>query len=117
MREIIQDLVDAEAQASRIVQAAREEADRLVAEAQKRAQERVGQARAEARVQAEKIIQAAVEEAQQLKRQRLAQAEVEIRERVRLDAATRTAIARAVVRAVCGQPGDPRPTEREHAGG
>ncbi|MFI5105386.1 MAG: phosphoribosylformylglycinamidine cyclo-ligase, partial [Terriglobales bacterium] len=46
-----------EGEAKRVVQAAREQAERCVAEAQERAQEVLARARAETRVQAEKIIE------------------------------------------------------------
>jgi vacuolar-type H+-ATPase subunit H len=106
MREIIQSLVAAEAEAQRIVQSGQEEAERLLAEAEKRAQTILSTARSEARLEGERLVRAAVEESQESKRQQLQKARAEIQERVQLDAPTREALIQAVVGFVCSGPSE-----------
>jgi vacuolar-type H+-ATPase subunit H len=102
MRELIQELVQTEAEARRMVEAARIEAERLVADAHKQVQALSARVRAESRVEAEKLIDAAVRQAQAEKSQRVLKAEAEIKQSVRLDVAIQEEIAEAVVRCICG---------------
>ena len=102
MRELIQELVQTEAEARRMVEAARIQAERLVADAQKQVQALSARVRAESRVEAEKLIDAAVRQAQAEKSQRVLKAEAEIKQSVRLDVAIQEEIAEAVVRCICG---------------
>jgi cell division septum initiation protein DivIVA len=103
MREVIQQLVAAEAEAQRIVQAAHAEADRILVETQRQAQECVARGREETRVTAELLIAAALAEAGRDKQVRLAQAGHEIEAQVRLDDSTQEQIIAEIVRCVtCG---------------
>ena len=89
MRDVIQGLVAAEAEAKQLIQSARDEAGRVVQEAQKRAQDLAARMRAETRADVEKILQGAVAEAQGIKEQRLLKARSEIAGRMQLDAGQR----------------------------
>jgi vacuolar-type H+-ATPase subunit H len=104
MHEVIQGLIEAEGEARAIVQRARAEADRLVADAQQRAHDGGVRARQETRAQAAETIETAVEGAGQEKCKRLEQARAEIQCQVQMTEARRDRLADAVVRCVCGQP-------------
>ena len=103
MRDVIQSMVQAEAEAKRIVAAAEAEAERIVAEARKTAQPIVEQARARTREEAGRIVEAAAREAEREKKERLAAATAQIDAQVRLDDSLRRAAVEAVVKAVCGK--------------
>jgi vacuolar-type H+-ATPase subunit H len=102
MRDVIQGLLETESQAKQMVQSAREEAERLIADAQKRAQGLLAQTRAETRAQAETIVESAVNQAQAEKKQRLEKATEQVGTTVQLDPATKDQIVRAVVDSICG---------------
>lgn len=111
MREVIQGLLEAEGEARRIVQSAREAAVELVAEAMKCARESVEQARHAARAEAAQAILTAVQAAQKERQQRLQNAKVEIERQVCMDEATCSRLADAVVRCICEPT---RPAEAPH---
>ena len=100
MRELIQRLVETEAEAKAIVEGARVEAARLIEAAKNEAQGLTAAARRDAGDKAEAIIHAAMEEALLEKQQRLAQAKADIESRVRLDDSTKGRLINAVVRCV-----------------
>ncbi len=87
-----------------MVQTARAEAERILAEARKNGQEMVEQAGHEARVEAEKIVNAAVEEAEAEKEANLAVIRAEIENSIHLDPESSRQAVEGVVRCVCGLP-------------
>jgi len=104
MRDVIQKVIATEAEAKSMVEAARTEAGRITAEAQKQAETLIGRARQEARVEMEKILATALQEAEREKQELLARATVEMESQIRFDQGTRERAAKAVLRCVCGQP-------------
>lgn len=103
MREVIQTVLEAEAEARRMVEAGRGEGACIVSEAQRQAEELLAQAGRQARMEAEGIVAAAVQVAEREKRDRLARAARDIEAEVRLDETTRVRAVEAVVRCVCGR--------------
>ena len=104
MREVIQKVIAAEAEAKSIREAAHTEAERILAEARQHAREITEAARKEARLAAEQRLEAGDREAQEQKPERLAQATAEIETHVSLDDSERQRAAEAAVRCVCGLP-------------
>ena len=104
MREVIQKVIAAEAEAKHIREAAHTEAERILAEARQRALETTEAARKEARLAAEQRLEAGDREALAQKTDRLARATAEIETHVRLDDSERQRAAEAAVRCVCGLP-------------
>jgi len=104
MRDVIQKVIATEAEAKSMVETARIEAGRIIAEAQKQAETLVGRARQEARVETERILAVVLQEAEQEKKERLARARLEMESELRFDENTRERAAKAVLRCVCGQP-------------
>lgn len=102
MRDVIQKVIATEAEAKRIIQAARVEAERIVSEAQKQGRDRVTQARQEARRESEQLLTAAGQAAEQEKAKRLAEATAEMTAGVCLDDATVQRAAEAAARCVRG---------------
>jgi vacuolar-type H+-ATPase subunit H len=98
MRDVIQKVIAAEAEANHLVLAARTEADRLVTEARLRAGDLVERARTEARVEFTKILAAAEERACREKTERLNLAANEIKKTICLD---ETQMQRAVDATLC----------------
>jgi vacuolar-type H+-ATPase subunit H len=103
VRDVIQKVIATEAEAKRIVEAAKAVADSISSDAQKQAQELVARARQEARAEADGIVTVAVREAGQEKHERLARAIAEIESQVRLDETTRQRAVAGAIRCVCGQ--------------
>jgi len=101
MREVIQSLIRVEGEAQGIVPAAREEAARVGAEAEKGAQDVVARARREARADATHFIETAVEAARGEKAKRLQAAVAEIESQARIDGALQDRLVKAVVRCIC----------------
>lgn len=102
MREVIQDLLAAETEAKAMVQHAHEEADQIVAEAEKRARAFVTNARAETHARTQATISAMVEDAQASKRQELEKNAANARNRLRLDPNDSEAVVQALIRFICG---------------
>jgi vacuolar-type H+-ATPase subunit H len=102
MREVIKNVIAAEAEARGMVLAARADADRIASDAQKRSQDIVARVQQEARAEAERLVAAAGNEAGREKQDRLAQASIEIETQVRLEAAARQRAVAGAVRCVCG---------------
>jgi vacuolar-type H+-ATPase subunit H len=103
MREVIQGLLEAEAEARSIVRSARAEADRKVAEAGKGARDRVAQERLQTRAEAARIVEAAIEAAGRLRNERLNRATEEISRQISMDADKAERLAMAVVACISGQ--------------
>jgi vacuolar-type H+-ATPase subunit H len=85
-----------------MVLAAKSEAERVLSEAQKRAQELVVSARQTARVEAEKMLATALQEAEAEKKERLLRTAAEIETQVSITEALMRQTAEAVIRCVCG---------------
>ena len=104
MREVIQSLLEAEREARGIAQAARDEAARWVAEAERQAQTLLAEARQAARDEAARTISAALDAGREEHQRRLDSAVADIRAEVHLDELTQDRFAEAVVRCVCDPP-------------
>ena len=102
MRDVIQKLIETEAEAKQIVEAARAEAGRILSDAQKRGRDLMALTRQETRVEADRILVAAVREAESEKQELLARAAAEMETQVRLNEATKQRAVEEVVRCVCG---------------
>jgi vacuolar-type H+-ATPase subunit H len=102
MRDIIQKVIAAEAEAKHILEKAREESDGILTHAQRQAQELTDRVRREARLEGEQMLAAAAQEAEREKQECLARGAAEIVTQVRLEEALMQRAVRAVVRSVCG---------------
>ena len=102
MREVIQKVLAAEAEAKRAVQAARSEAECLLVEARKKGQEIREQTRLKTEAEAGKLIAVAAQEAEQKKQAAVARSAAEIERQIYLDEAAVRAVTDAVVRRVSG---------------
>ena len=103
MRDVIQNMLDAEAEAKRITQAAEEEGERLRGEARAEIQALTDRSREETRNEADRIVATAVAEAERQRKDRIARAADRIEAEVRLDETLRRGAVEAVVRAVIGK--------------
>jgi vacuolar-type H+-ATPase subunit H len=108
MHDVIQALLQTEAEAKRLVQAARLEAEQVTRQAQEQAAALVARALAEARVEGEKLVCGAVEQATAAKRQQIEQSQRDIQIRIQLPPERVTALGRAVVEAVSNAAGRQR---------
>jgi vacuolar-type H+-ATPase subunit H len=104
MRDVIQKIISTESEARLTVEEARNEAERIMSEAQVKGHDLVERARQEALIEAKKIVDASVEEAERKKQYQLAHAAVEIENQIQLDPATKQLAVEGVVRCVCKQP-------------
>jgi len=104
MRDVIQRMLDAEAQANRIIAEAEAQADRIRADARRQAHERAEAIRADARAEADRLVREAADEADRDRADALRRAAETIDREVRLDDRARARAVEAVVRAVTGQP-------------
>ena len=102
MRDVIQKVLETEAEAKRLVEAAKSEAEDILSKARQQAQELLAQAHRELRTEAERIVAAAVEAAEREKQERLARAAAEIKVQIRLDEAVTRRAVEGVVQCVCG---------------
>lgn len=102
MREVIQRVIAAEAEAKRIVAAAQAEAEQIAAEARNRTDTLVAHARADANAEAERIVDAAVRDAELEKQEQLARIAAEIEAQIRLDDPVRECVIAGALRCVCG---------------
>ena len=102
MRDVIKNVIAAEAEARELVAMAKAEANHITSDAQKRSQDVVACAHLEARAGAERIVEAAVNEAGREKQERLVRATVEIETQVRLEETVRQRAVAGAVRCVCG---------------
>jgi vacuolar-type H+-ATPase subunit H len=83
------------------VEEAKIEADRIIAEARKKAQAIAVQAHQEAAAEADHIVAAAVAEAEKEKEERLARAAARIEREVGIDESRRKRVVEGIVRCVC----------------
>lgn len=102
MRALIQKVLEAEAEARRLVAAARSGAERTVSEARTRADVLRSNARTEAQQEAREIIRLAVECAEHEKHNRLAAEAARIGSEIQLNSQRTDELVEAGVRAVCG---------------
>lgn len=103
MREVIQALLDTEAQARRLVEQARAEADEIVSAARKQVAELEAAATQQIRTEAEQLIDRALESARSEKQTRLAAEAAKIKDEFRLEPAAVDAIVKAAVDCICGK--------------
>lgn len=101
MRDVIQKIVGTENEARLTIEAARTEADRILSEAQKKAQDITERARQEVFAEAQRIIEAAVKKAEHEKQARLADAVAKVESQIQLDSKSRKSAVAEVVRCVC----------------
>jgi vacuolar-type H+-ATPase subunit H len=101
MREVIQGLVEAEREARGISQSAREEAERIVAEAKRHAHELIARNHEAARADMACSIEKAVQAAQLEKREALENVATKIQRDVRMDEVTQERLVEAVVQCIC----------------
>lgn len=102
MREVIQKVMAAEAEAKQRVQAATAEAERIISAARGRAQDLVAAAGAAARAEADQILAGAVQSTATEKQQRLEAVTAEIETQVRVDETMVRQATEAVTRCLCG---------------
>ena len=103
MRDVIQRIIAAEAEAKRIVEIAVAEAERISSEARKQGEHLVAQARLEANLEAERMLEVSLGEAEREKQKRLAGVSAEIEAQVCLDSSTRERAIAGAIRCVCGR--------------
>ncbi len=103
MRAVIQKVLESEAEAKRLLQAAKAEAEACLSQAQKQAQELLAQARQGARAEAERLMENATQAAEREKQARLTQALAEITTRIGLDETLRQRAIAGMLRSVIGQ--------------
>jgi vacuolar-type H+-ATPase subunit H len=103
VRAVIERIISTETEAKQIIEKVRAEADRILSDVEKKAQDMVARARQEARVEAEKLVAAAIDGAELEKQERLTRAISGIESQIRLEQADRERAAEGVVRCVCGQ--------------
>ncbi len=101
MRDVVQKIVATENQGKRIVEEARAEADRIVAEARKQTQDIGVKAYQDAGREAQGIIAKAVESAEGQKQKSLADASAAIEREVVIDEGSRQKIVDEIIRYVC----------------
>lgn len=109
MRSVIQKILQTEAEAKSLVEAARLEAEETLSRARQRAQDSMTRARSELHAETERLLQAATQDAEREKQERLARTASEIQAQIRLEEATIRDAVDGVVRCVCGQHGATRP--------
>jgi len=103
MRDVIRKMLEAEAEAKRIVQEAGAETERLLAEARRQAQKLAERARRETAAEAERIIQTAERDAEREKKERLDEIASEMDAELKVSEDARRAAVEAVVQSVCGK--------------
>jgi vacuolar-type H+-ATPase subunit H len=102
MHEVIQKVIATEAEAKRMVQSAKSEAERILSEAQNRAREITMVAVQDAQVESERILAEAMKATDRDKQTRLAVVAGEIEKQFHLDETAKQLAVAAVVRCVCG---------------
>jgi vacuolar-type H+-ATPase subunit H len=102
MHEVIQKIIAAETEAKRMVQAAKADAGRVLAEAQTSALELKSAAQQKAQKESEEILKESLVKGTKEKKSRLATVAREIERQIVLDGAASQKAAAAVVKSVCG---------------
>ena len=103
MRDVIQKMLEAEAQAKRLVAEAEAEADRIRADARRQAPQRAEAIRADARAESDRLGREAADAADRDRADALRRAAEAIDREVHLDDQARARAVERVVRAVTGQ--------------
>lgn len=103
MRDVIQRVIAAEAEAKHIVEAANTDRERISSDAQEKGQQLVAQARLEARDEADQMVETARLEAEREKQARLACVAADIETQVRLEETAKQRAVEAALRCVCGK--------------
>jgi len=103
MRDVIEKMLAAEAEAKRLVADAEAEADRIRADARRQAQERADTIRTEARAEADRLVHEAAEAADRDRAEALRRATETIDREIHLDDEARARAVDLVVWAVTGQ--------------
>jgi len=103
MRDVIQKMLEAEAEAKRLLADAEAASERLLADARQKAQHGVELARTEGRAEADRILETARQEADRERDERVRQAAAAIQTEITVDEAVHRRGVEAVVRAVCGK--------------
>ncbi|MBP1749854.1 MAG: hypothetical protein H6Q52_2393 [Deltaproteobacteria bacterium] len=106
MRDVIQKIVATENQAKRIVEEGRAQADRILFDARKQAQDINTKAYQDAGREAQEIVAEAVRAAEDQKRENLAKASAATEREIVIDDGSRQKIVEEIIRHVCG-PEDP----------
>lgn len=102
MRDVIQKIVATENQAKRIVEEGRAQADRILADARKQAQDINMRSYQDAGKEAQDIVARAVEAAEGQKRENLAKASVVIEREIVIDEGLKQKIIEEIIRHMCG---------------
>lgn len=102
MRDIVQKVLEAEAEARLLVEAAEREAALIVSDAAKQADALTARVTAESRIEAERLIADAALAAEQDRQACLSRAAAEIEAQVKLTEPSRQQAIEAVVLSVCG---------------
>ena len=102
MRDVIQKIVATENQAKRIVEEGRAQADRILLEARKKAQDVTMKAYQDAGREAQEIIAEAAREAESERQKTLGEALDMLEREVVIDEGTRQKIIEEIIRHVCG---------------
>ncbi len=102
MRDVVKQVLLAEGESKRILDAAEAEAERLVAEARSAAQEIAATMRRETVEETEAIVASAERDATRDKKEQLAQAATDIEAVVYLDEQATRRATEAILRCVCG---------------
>jgi len=103
MRDVIQEMLKAEAEAKRIVAEAETEAERIRTEARRQAQQLLDQSRAEARAEADRIADGASRRSEDERQAAIARAAETIEAGLRMDEQLRTRAVEGIGRCVCGE--------------
>ncbi len=103
MRDVIQKIVATENQAKRIVEEAKAESDRILAEARKQAQDISMKAYMDAGREAQDIISHAAQAADEQKQESLAKAAEAMEREILLDEALRQKMVEEIIGHVCGR--------------
>lgn len=102
MHEVIQKVLETEAEAQRLVVGAKAQAEHILAQARQQARELLARAEQETRVESDRLLTEALESAEHQRQEKVAQAASRIRAQLRLDERAVQQAAQAVVRCVCG---------------
>lgn len=101
MREVIQRVLTAEAEAKGLVAAARQEADGLLSAARRESDEVVARVTREARLEAQRLVEAAVSAAQREKEDRLTEVAAGLETGLRLDEGARQDAIAGALHCIC----------------
>jgi vacuolar-type H+-ATPase subunit H len=112
MHEVIQRVLETEAEAKRLVEAAKAEAEGMLRKAREEARETSVRARQTARVESEKFLQLSTLQAASEREENLARGREKVRTRSGLDSSVIQSLVEGVVRCVCLEPEPARELHR-----